>query len=566
MQLFFLPWFLLSFGIVVLAQPDWSVFASVVTAAGGYACLWKGLTFVKWRRDRFLLATLWFTLVHAIQVGWFYHCDQTGPYVIGFVFLLSLICGVQFGFFSLLAEKKTNHFFLGLVGIAGVWVLCERVRLYIFSGYLWNPVGIALSSTTSGMQMASLGGTLGMGMWIMMTNLLAFRLLEGFPFRLTRTAHFLSRIFTCRLFWVWLFCTMAPYLFGWGHLFFHEQKQAKETRTLSALLVQPAFPVKRAVDGGRDWYAILELLSSYAASATAFDLIVLPEAALPYGGTWPIYPVAWVREAFREILGTDSALSETDQLYVDNLYWVRGLTHHFEAPVVVGMENVEYGSEGGVDRVFNSAFITSPYTEKVETYAKRILVPLGEYIPACFAPLKELLRRFGLGGSFTPGKEARLFNLGGIATGCAICHEETYGHIVRENRVKGGELVVMLTNDGWYPRSRLPLVHFFHSRLRAVELGIPLLRACNTGVTCGVDSLGRSVDFLPYETEDATAPAAVLPIELPLYHYNTLYARFGDGLVVALALLAVGALCMTRLRNNNSLAIRKLNLFSLRKN
>ena len=93
-----------------------------------------------------------------------------------------------------------------------------------------------------------------------------------------------------------------------------------------------------------------------------------------------------------------------------------------------------------------------------------------------------------------------------------------------------------LTNDGWFGLSSGPYQHFEQARLRAIEQGLPLVRAANTGISAVVDPLGRIVGSLPLGTEgllDAPLPKAIAP---------TVYARFGDrfaGLALAVALVLV---------------------------
>ena len=102
-----------------------------------------------------------------------------------------------------------------------------------------------------------------------------------------------------------------------------------------------------------------------------------------------------------------------------------------------------------------------------------------------------------------------------------LCYEAIFPDEVRDaGRARG--LAVNLTNDGWFGLSSGPYQHFEQARLRAIEQGLPLVRAANTGISAVVDPLGRIVGSLPLGTEgllDAPLPKAIAP---------TVYARFGD--------------------------------------
>ena len=178
----------------------------------------------------------------------------------------------------------------------------------------------------------------------------------------------------------------------------------------------------------------------------------------------------------------------------------------------------------------------SPLGGEIGRYEKRVLLPMGEYIPFSF--LKDLCARYGVKGSFTQGKEAKVEQTLAGLVAPSICYEETFGGVMREGKLKGAEMLVNLTNDAWYPHSTLSLQHLEHARLRTVEMGVPLVRACNTGITCAIDSFGQTVDIL-HDHGEVEDVADSLYVEVPKYHYWTLYSLWGDHFILAVSMVGI---------------------------
>ena len=133
-----------------------------------------------------------------------------------------------------------------------------------------------------------------------------------------------------------------------------------------------------------------------------------------------------------------------------------------------------------------------------------------------------------------PGKTAKIFQAA-VPIGPSICYEEVFGHAMRQLRLNGAELFVNVTNDVWYPRTRLPQQHFHHGRVRAAENGVFLLRACNTGVTGGADCFGKPLPSLPVSESEA----GMLKLSIPVRSYPTLYMFWGDWAVIALSIFCL---------------------------
>jgi apolipoprotein N-acyltransferase len=542
--------FFVSLAIVAFGQPVWSGWIALLAAFCGYALFWRVLLDIPSAKHRFILSLAWFGSVQLVQYSWV----LSHPYFYIYFLLIftAALFGTQFALISVWIKPSTFNRLSSLFALAGGWVLLEWSRHFIFSGLPFNPSGLALSGAIIPLQTAALGGVYALSFLVILTNLL-----------------FLRAWISPSASWRWalpLAVMLFPYFFGSLHLYYHEQQQASQREShLNVLLVQSALPIEENVhfqsaEMAREyvlgeWKQVLSTLKSQQGKSV--DLIALPEYLVPFGTFYAVFPLKQVQELFLSLFGEESFahlpeqspfaddIKELDQRQgrgdkrVSNAYIVQALATLFQADVVIGLEDSVY-----VDRQskkvenYSAAFHFSPDGRLPTRYEKRILLPLGEYIP--FEWCRDLAAAYGVGGSFTPGEEAKVFQ-GAVPMGISICYEEIFGDLMRENRVKGAEVLINLTNDGWYPKSRLPWQHFDHARLRTVENGIPLVRACNTGITGAVDSLGRVVAILGEGTFQEQETPGSLYVQVPCYHYQTLYSLVGDRLILAIAVF--GMLC-----------------------
>ncbi len=187
-------------------------------------------------------------------------------------------------------------------------------------------------------------------------------------------------------------------------------------------------------------------------------------------------------------------------------------------------------------RVFNSVVSLGA---EVDFYHKRHLVPFGEYVPFR-AALGGMLDVFGAPVSdFSPGWEANTLRLGGFDMAVFICYEITFPNQVREF-LPQAQVLVNVSNDAWFGGSVGPHQHFQKARMRALEMGRPLLRSTNTGITAAVDQRGVVIDRVPQFTVDA------LLVEVTPHTGMTPYARWGDWPVLLLVLAGILATAAAR--------------------
>ncbi len=210
-------------------------------------------------------------------------------------------------------------------------------------------------------------------------------------------------------------------------------------------------------------------------------------------------------------------------------------------PVVFGIQRSEDL------RYYNSLVVLDAQGDVTEIYDKHHLVPFGEYVPAPW-----LFSRIGLDGftadqgfGYSAGPGARLIDLGPLGRALPlICYEAIFPQDLHAAPERPGWLL-QITNDAWFGQISGPYQHLAQARLRAVEMGLPMVRVANTGVSAVIDARGRVTDSLPLNTAgflDATLPAALPP---------TLYARTGDWAAAVVLFLSALGLFANRPRNRD---------------
>jgi apolipoprotein N-acyltransferase len=171
-------------------------------------------------------------------------------------------------------------------------------------------------------------------------------------------------------------------------------------------------------------------------------------------------------------------------------------------------------SASGRARYFNAIQVIASGGHILDSYDKVHLVPFGEYVPFQFDRLG--LRQFvHLPGGFDAGSKRQLLVVPGLpAVAPLICYEAIFpGEVVPSEATRPG-LLLNVTNDGWFGRTTGPYQHFAQARLRAIEEGLPLIRAANSGISAIVDPYGRVLAELPLGAEgvlDGGLPQAIAP-------------------------------------------------------
>ncbi len=286
------------------------------------------------------------------------------------------------------------------------------------------------------------------------------------------------------------------------------EPQAQEGRPV-VRLVQPNAPQHQKWDPVYTGIFFQRLVQFSAAGEERPDLIVWPETAVPVLLNYADETLEIVSRAARGV------------------------------PVVLGINRME-GS-----RIYNAAVLLDDLGKIRATYDKHHLVPFGEYIP-----LGNVMARFGISGfasrngeGFSAGPGPALMDLGALGKALMlICYEAVFPQDVFAAPERP-EFVLHLTNDAWFGSFSGPFQHLAQARMRAIESGLPVLRAANTGVSAVIDAQGRVLESLPLNTE------GYLDVALPESRPLTVYARMGDlyfAVVLFLLLSALGFKAMRK--------------------
>jgi apolipoprotein N-acyltransferase len=224
----------------------------------------------------------------------------------------------------------------------------------------------------------------------------------------------------------------------------------------------------------------------------------------------------------------------SDPLFRDPVSQMARSTHTWVVTGAIGTTPaVQNGTSGS--KVFNSAALVGPSGDWTARYDKVHLVPFGEYLPfpRLFAFAGGLTREVG---EFEAGKSRAPLVAGNARLGIFICYESVFPDEVRQFADQGAQVLVNLSNDGWYGDSGAYAQHLNQTRLRAIENDRWILSATDTGVTASIDPYGRTVVRLPRKERGA------LVAPYGLIFGTTFYTRHGDWFAWLCAIISAGAL------------------------
>jgi apolipoprotein N-acyltransferase len=407
----------------------------------------------------FLVAFHWLGAAFFIDGGWVLAAMPPA------ILFLSALIALFWGLASAFAHLTWSHGWVRILNLAAWLAAAEFARGHVFTGFPFDLLGYSLTGTDEMMQLSSVIGVYGL---TFLAPLLAMTPALVWPADQRPLSQRLAPVFLA------FFVIAAQLGYGWNRL---SGTQATARQDMTLRLVQPLV-LEHADFGNVDPVALIDrllMLSDMRMNPNDQGLndithLVWPESSLPF-----------FLESYPE------ALARIARLLPEQTTLLAG----------VPRRPYELGEAAATRPPYNSVVAINTDGEIVASYDKAHLVPFGEYLPfaSFFAQLGVTQFVPGADGWSEGDVERRLMSLPAApAPLVLICYEIIFSGQLGD--VASAQFLLNLTNDAWFDNSIGPAQHAHHARLRAVEEGMSLVRAANTGLTFATDPLGRITEQL----------------------------------------------------------------------
>ena len=409
----------------------------------------------------------------------------------GVLLLIASVWGCSIGLFTWMVLRLSRKGIdLALAGAPFLWISTEVLRAYLPEiSFPWGLLGYPAAGNPALVQLTAVTGIYGISFLVAGFNALLVWILAGAAGEKKKHLEVTGAV----AFVLLLIAQLGPH--------FVPKAEAHHL----ARVVQPNFPETEGYEG--DWYADhkadmadLEQLSlRLATSGAKPDLLIWPEAPAPFSFQDPHFGP-----------------------------YISHIATEFHNPVIVGVIDWKPVSDSSqrMPRMglvpYNSAAMLNAAGQETFLYDKSHLGPFGEYEP--FPLIHQVVTSVSEEvGGFRKGKERRVgkFPNGGTFS-VFICYEAIYAGEIREFANNGAQLLINISNDGWFGKSEAAEQHIRMARVRAVENRRWLVRDTNSGITASFDPYGNEMRVLQRDMRGA----ADLPYDFRTD--KTIYTRFGD--------------------------------------
>ncbi len=444
----------------------------------------------------------WFLYLYPLDFLGFDPASAIGVITIasgGIPLLQSLSYSFVFVYIRFLRKRKMliRHPFFSACLIAASWTVCEFLQTLTWAGVPWGRLAVGQVGCLANIQSASLFGS------YFITFIMVFSAaLISHGLILLKDSERKRALFSLSL----ALCVfLSNFAFGSLRIAFVEKSLDGEKITAAAIQGNIEFEDKW---DDKITYTIEKYRSlSLEAAKKGADILVWPETAIPYD----YYETTIIPDFFR------TSAKDTGAEIIATSF----MSDH-----------------GDIDTLYNTAMLIYPDGSADDAvYAKRRLVPFGEFIPmekfieTVFPPLANMS---AIEYPLTPGNKTALFDSSHGKIASLICFDSIYETLCLESVRDGANLIVISTNDSWFAKSPALAQHNAQAQLRAVENCRYTVRSANTGISSVISPTGKVISSLGDSKEGYVMG------EVQMIEKNTLYTVIGNSFVVICAAVCLG--------------------------
>jgi len=358
-----------------------------------------------------------------------------------------------------------------LVALAAWWCVLEWVRSWVGTGLPWNYLAASQWQNIVLVQVVEYTGVYGVSFMVALVNFAL--MLTGFNMYYGMKQGRMPRPVSLVLALTLVVAALIAGLQMARRALDNAAKGKQVTLKIAALqgdISQRRNANERLSKEALDKYLAL----SERAAAMKPDLMIWPETAVP--------------DPFR-------SYSPVGNLYREGVY---KLLQQYQIPILLGSIDFEPAAAGG-DRmdIVNSALLFRRAGELAGKYSKIHIVPFGEFIPFRAWLPKPVIRMIDMGRDLSRGRSFMPLEVySGVWAGINICFEDVFDYISRREAQLGANMLLVITNDAWYPTSAEPEQHLANSVFRAIETRLPLVRCGNNSASCLIRPDGVIADMV----------------------------------------------------------------------
>ena len=444
--------------------------------------------------------------------------------------LFSLYLGFWFGAFALVlavvreATFGRKNAWLGFAAVPFFWTAMEFAIARI-PGFPWDQLGYSQIDNGLLTRLAPWTGVYGISFVLAGVNALLAAPVVLVPGQGRPPIH--------KRWSIWCFSVLFCVVFAVESSLSHSGRPPKPEGEAMAMLVQPNLNVASDdVWVGPEWDRHIAQFGALGAQTCKGYLAGLPETDAPQANefgcktvpvpslvVWPESPAPF-RDVDPKFQSAMRMVAEADK-----------------APLIVGAIGMDADQATQQYRIYNSAEVFAQDGQVAGRYDKMHLVPFGEYVPhrELFFFVRQIAQSLT---DMSVGTERKVFRINGASGahryGVFICYESVFGDEVRQFVRLGAEVLVNISDDGWYGDSSAPWQHLNMARMRAIENRRWILRDTNNGVTASIDPYGTVRQSIPRHEVGALAARFGYGSEM------TFYTEYGDWLAMVCAMFSLG--------------------------